>query len=153
MDKRLNDAVIQARIDRRYLATGTVWMESQGMSPRSVVDVFRTIFEAGIRGLVEQNQVRFMTSTADAMKYLERRFGVKLNPNGRALKNLTINLQKENNKITPDYSGSDKVEKIDKNAVERLVQVGLKDAKKKLEKKQKEMEEGLDFIPEKGGDQ
>ena len=86
------DALVQAWIDRRVLATLSVWLDENGYRTRFMSDVVRIVLEEIANQAVKSGEVYKIEFTEDATKILESKYRVDLNPSGRGLKNLTHNL-------------------------------------------------------------
>ena len=89
------DALVQAWLDRRYLATiQKLMIEHEAVAPRYLSEVVRYAVEVFVDSAVSQGLVSFVESTSEATEMLSK-FRVELNPSGRGLKNLQINLQND----------------------------------------------------------
>ena len=93
--KKRSDALVQFRIDKRYLATGLRFLVEQKYPIRFMSDIVRTLFVQGVESLIKEGEVEFIETTEDAGKYLEYYINVNLNPSGRGITNLAKNLLEE----------------------------------------------------------
>ncbi|KKL69795.1 hypothetical protein LCGC14_2111360 [marine sediment metagenome] len=93
--KKRQDALVQFRIDKRYLATGLRFLVEQKYPVRFMSDIVRTIFVQGVESLIKEGEVEFIETTEDAGRYLEHYINVNLNPSGRGITNLAKNLLEE----------------------------------------------------------
>lgn len=93
--KKRQDALVQFRIDKRYLATGLRFLIEQKYPVRFMSDIVRTIFVKGVESLIKEGEVEFIETTEDAGRYLDHYLSVNLNPSGRGITNLGKNLLEE----------------------------------------------------------
>ena len=85
------DALVQAWLDSRVIATLSIWLEQNGMNPRFMSDVVRDSLKTVCDFAVKHGMVEMVEDTDDARGMLERRYRCNLNPQGRGLKNLMHN--------------------------------------------------------------
>ncbi len=93
--KKRSDALVQFRIDKRYLATGLRFLVEQKYPIRFMSDIVRTLFVQGVESLIKEGEVEFIETTEDAGRYLDHYINVNLNPSGRGITNLAKNLLEE----------------------------------------------------------
>lgn len=95
------DAIVQVWINRKDLATIGLFMESQGQRLLYMSDIVRFAIET-TRALVLKANSPYVDSSAKATAFLETRFRVNLNPQGKGQKNYVANLLKESGEIGVD---------------------------------------------------
>jgi hypothetical protein len=86
------DTLVQVWLDRRMLATLSVWLEDNNVHTRFMSDVLRCTLEQVYNHLVDSGNVREF-DTVGAGDYLSSKYMINLNPNGRGEKNLLHNMQ------------------------------------------------------------
>ena len=86
------DVLVQLWIDGRVLATLSSWLDSQGIYTRHLSEVTRLPLKYMVDMLVGQGDVNMIDDTAEARLYLHRKYGVKLNTEGRGRKNVIHNM-------------------------------------------------------------
>ena len=85
------DAITQVWIDRRKLATACAFMERGGNKPLHISEIIRFCVDV-VSELVERQGGLTFDKTAEAVDFLNERFGDTLNPRGKGRKNLMNNL-------------------------------------------------------------
>jgi hypothetical protein len=92
--KRLNDSVVQTRIDRRFTATILKYMLTNVRNhPRTISELVRMSLEDYVYILVENKAVKMVETSEDASAVLEAFFGeTAMNPSGRGNYNKFMNL-------------------------------------------------------------
>jgi len=93
--KKKKDALVQFRIDRRYLATGLRFLIEQKHPVKFMSDVVRVIYMKGVESLIKEEAVEFIETTEDANSYINHYLDVNLNPSGRGIGNLAKNFAEE----------------------------------------------------------
>lgn len=107
----MNDSVLQLRVDRRYLATLLKYYQERGIHIRSKSELGRKVFEELYHILVDNSLVEPLTFSDDASGYINKYFSEEggLNPGGRGLTNLRLNVleqeqsQTEMVKVTKEF--------------------------------------------------
>ena len=94
------DSLVQVWIDRRWLASLSVWLESNGVRTRYMSDVLRESLRELYQHLVKTGEVSEL-DTATAGELLERMYRIELNPSGRGERNLL------HNKLLSTYKGEE----------------------------------------------
>ena len=87
------DALVQVWIDRRKLAMLSEWLDNNGFVTKHLSDVLRGTIDAIVGQLVDNGSVEKVELTEDAVRILDMKYKVDLNPRGKGLRNLTHNLQ------------------------------------------------------------
>lgn len=86
------DSLVQAWIDRRYLATIINWLHKKGESPRSLSEILKMAVENLTQAATSgEYKVEFVELTEDAHTIIDSCLRVNLNRGGRGLKNLRQN--------------------------------------------------------------
>ena len=94
------DSLVQVWIDRRWLASLSVWLESNGVRTRHMSDVLRESLRELYEHLIKTGEVSEIDTT-EAGNILEDRYRVELNPGGRGGRNLL------HNKLLSTYKGEE----------------------------------------------
>lgn len=85
------DAVVQAWVDRKDLATIGLYMETKGIRLVHMSDILGFCVEV-VRTIVLKANGKYVDNTSEASAFLNSRFKANLNPRGRGNKNLVSNL-------------------------------------------------------------
>jgi len=96
------DSVVQCRLNRQTLATGLIGLRERGIEPKTLSQLLRTIFEAGVASMVEQGTP--IPSVEEAIELLNQ-FKANLNPAGRKFKQLGLNvlIQREDEEKVEEF--------------------------------------------------
>jgi len=105
--KRLNDAVVQSRVDKRCLATVSKWYVSRGVLPRSASELIRNILEDFVEILVSNGKVELIDNSEDARQILDDLFGNVFNPGRRGRDNEYVNLSMDDIERSPKLYAND----------------------------------------------
>jgi hypothetical protein len=91
--KRFNDAVVQSRIDKRYLATATRWYMKENNLPMTISELIRYVIEDFVHVLVDNGKIEFIEESEIARQLLEELYRSRvLNPSRRGIRNEYSNL-------------------------------------------------------------
>ena len=86
------DALVQAWIDSRVLATLSRWLDREGNFTRFLSEVVKDSLQMLCDHLVNNNEIEMVDDTVEARTLLERKYRVNLNPNDRGNKNKLHNV-------------------------------------------------------------
>ena len=106
-DSRMADALLQVWVDRRTLATALRILVNNSHHPTTTADIVRSALETFVDSSVQQGLGEYVSTTEEASRMLAI-FRTNLNPSGRGLRNLKINLERDsretewNPKFEPD---------------------------------------------------
>ena len=85
------DTLVQVWIDARILATLDLWMDSNGVFPKSYSEVARRPLEMLVETLVGDGLAQMVEDTTVAREHLARKYRVSLNRRDRGAKNILHN--------------------------------------------------------------
>jgi hypothetical protein len=112
--ERFNDSVVQSRVDKRLLATASMWFAKTGRLPRTVSELVRYVVEDYVAILVSNERVELITESEQARQLLAELYGSRVfNPGGRGLRNEHSNLVLDDLDRKPNLvSNSPEYEKV-----------------------------------------
>jgi len=109
MDERYKrDALVQAWIDRRQLATIINWMLRRGRNPLHLSEVLKLAVDELTKKAVAEG-ARFVELTEDAHNIINNCFRVNLNRGGKGLQNFRYNVRVDEMRLA-------RVEKVDERS-------------------------------------
>jgi len=119
------DVLVQVWIDSRVLATVTRWMDEKGNYPRFMSQAVRRPLEVLVEFLVNNGEVKMTDDTAEARKFLIRRFNVALNRGGRGEKNVVhnITLSDRRDELSKRIRSNVKADDIGKPKMDRVNEI------------------------------
>jgi hypothetical protein len=120
---RLNDSVVQSRVDKRYLATAVKFFMAAGRFPRNRSDLIRQIVEEFIGILVTNKRVEFITESGEARALLSNIFGddgLNVDERGRRneYNNLNLDIIERNPEVIKDSESLSKLKEYQDRKIE-----------------------------------
>lgn len=142
------DALVQAWVDRRDLATIVLGMTKLGMGPKHLSDVMRYTIKETVISVVSKGGT-YIELMEDACDVIESCLTVKLNPGGKGLENMRHNAKLDESRLARMGSAVDRSEalhlaEVNVDKVQLLVDSGLAPDREEAEKMIKKHDQPLD---------